>query len=114
MTERVTIGNRVLIGPHSFITDHNHQLNGIGPISLQGCESNPVSIGDDVWIGTGATILPGVKVGTGAVIAAGAVVTHDVDDLDIVGGVPARHIRSRRDADLASDNTEVEQNQEAK
>ncbi len=54
-----------------------------------------VTIGHDVWIGHGAIILPGVKIGHGAVIAAGAVVTKDVADYDVVGGVPARHIKWR-------------------
>lgn len=55
----------------------------------------PVQIGNDVWIGAYAVILPGVTIGDGAVIAAGAVVTKDVDDYSIVGGVPAQHIKYR-------------------
>lgn len=54
-----------------------------------------VTLGHDVWVGHGATILAGVRVGTGAVIAAGAVVSKDVPDYVIVGGVPARPIRDR-------------------
>jgi hypothetical protein len=54
-----------------------------------------VTIGHDVWIGHGVTILPGVTVGHGAVIGAGAVVSRDVAPYEIVGGVPARHIRWR-------------------
>lgn len=54
-----------------------------------------VTIGHDVWIGHGVTILPGVTVGNGAVIGAGAVVSRDVAPYEIVGGVPARHIRWR-------------------
>jgi carbonic anhydrase/acetyltransferase-like protein (isoleucine patch superfamily) len=53
-----------------------------------------------VWIGHGALVLAGVKVGTGAIIGAGAVVTHDVPDYAIVGGVPARVIRYRFDVPL--------------
>ena len=55
----------------------------------------PSTIGNDVWIGHGATVLPGVKVGDGAVIGAGAVVSRDVAPYTIVGGVPARLIRQR-------------------
>lgn len=58
-------------------------------------DNRPVIIGNDVWIGANAIILPGVRIGDGAVIAAGAVVTKDVDDYAIVGGVPARVIRYR-------------------
>ncbi len=54
-----------------------------------------VKIGNDVWIGTGVTILQGVSIGDGAIIAAGAVVTKDVAPYEIVGGVPAKHIRFR-------------------
>jgi phosphonate metabolism protein (transferase hexapeptide repeat family) len=57
-----------------------------------------VTIGHDVWIGHGATVLPGVTVGNGAVIGAGAVVSKDVAPYAIVGGVPARLIRERFDA----------------
>lgn len=54
-----------------------------------------VTIGHDVWIGHGAMVLPGVSIGDGAVLAAGAVVTRDVAPYTIVGGVPARPIRTR-------------------
>jgi len=58
-------------------------------------ESKEVIIGNDVWIGTSSIILDGVKIGNGAVIAAGSVVTKDVPDYAIVGGVPARIIKYR-------------------
>jgi maltose O-acetyltransferase len=58
-------------------------------------EKRPVEIGDDVWIGARAVLLPGVKVGDGAVIAAGAIVTKEVAPYTIVGGNPARVIKSR-------------------
>lgn len=54
-----------------------------------------ILIGNDVWIGTGATILSGVKIGNGVVICAGAVVTKDIPDYAIVGGIPAKLIRFR-------------------
>lgn len=59
-------------------------------------------VGRDVWIGHGATILPGLTIGDGAVIAAGAVVTHDVEPYTIVAGVPARPIRRRCTPEVAT------------
>ena len=58
-----------------------------------------IEIGNDVWIGNGASIMPGIKVGDGAIVAAGAVVTRDVPAYAIVGGVPARIIKYRFDED---------------
>ncbi len=58
-------------------------------------EKTGMVIGNDVWIGHGAILLPGIKIGNSVVIGAGAVVTHDVLDYEVVGGVPARHIKFR-------------------
>ena len=57
----------------------------------------PVVVGNDAWIGSRVTLLPGVTVGDGAVVAAGAVVHRDVDPYTVVGGVPARTLRLRFD-----------------
>jgi len=87
----VKLGDYVLIGPNVVITSSQHRYDIEGtPILFQGHEKNPVVIGNDVWIGANAVILPGVTVGDGTIIGAGAVVTNDTDPYSIVGGVPAR------------------------
>jgi len=94
------IGNKVLFGPNvTIITgDHASDLRGRFIFDItekKPGEDLPVTIEDDVWVGTGATILKGVKVRRGSIIAAGAVVTKDVPPYAIVGGVPAKVIRYR-------------------
>lgn len=89
----VTIGNHVFIGPNVSIYTACHPTDP--DERRDGREwALPVSIGDDVWIGGGATILPGVSIGNGAVVAAGAVVAKSVESRTIVGGNPARIIRT--------------------
>ena len=88
----VRIGDHVMIGPSTLITTVNHPLSPAGRRKHLGI-MKPVTIGNDVWIGGNVTILPGVTVGNNVVIAAGAVVTHDVPDNVVVGGVPARVIK---------------------
>ena len=93
----VSIGNDVMMGPEVVIytSGHNHERTDI-PMRLQGMsESSPVTIGNDVWIGRRAIIMPGVHIGDGCIIGAGAVVTKDVPSFSVVGGVPAKIIKSR-------------------
>ena len=89
---QVTIGDHVLIAPNVVITTSNHPLDPITRREPVGIAS-PVTIGDDVWIGANATILPGVTLGNNVVVGAGAVVTRDVPSNTLVAGVPARAIR---------------------
>ncbi len=95
-TDKVEIGNDVLIGPGLFVYTANHETRRGTPIIQQKMISAPIRIGNDVWIGTRVTILPGVTIGDGAVIGAGAVVTKNVDPFTIVGGVPATKIGERK------------------
>lgn len=91
------IGDYVMIAPNvSILTkQHNHERLDI-PMVEQGVSDHQCpAIGNDVWIGRNAVILPGITIGDGAIIAAGAVVTKDVKDKAIVGGVPAKLIRFR-------------------
>jgi len=91
----IRIGHQVNLGPLAAIIGANHGVAPGVPISQQPHISKPVTIGDDVWIGAGAIVLPGVTIGAGAVVAAGAVVTADVAAGAVVGGVPAVVIGSR-------------------
>lgn len=89
----ITIGDNVLIGHNVVMAtlNHNEDVKKRGNLIPA-----PINIGNDVWIGSNATILSGVSVGDGAIIAAGAVVTKDVKAKTIVGGVPAKYIREIR------------------
>jgi len=97
--QQVTIGNDVLMGPDVVIMANSHAFEKLdAPINKQGALTvEPIEIGNDVWIGTRAIILPGVTVGDQAIIAAGAIVTKDVPKAAIVGGNPAKVIRYRGD-----------------
>lgn len=88
----LTIGNHVDIASQVLMYNSEHNINseGFDPIE------EPIEIEDYVFIGPRAIILPGVKIGKGAVVAAGAVVTADVHDFDVVGGVPAKVIGERK------------------
>ncbi len=93
----VTIGANVMMGPGCMIYTQNHKYDDLSiPMCKQGhSEVRPVVIGDDVWIGSRVIILPGVHVGKGSIIGAGSVVTKDVDEYSIVGGNPARFLKKR-------------------
>jgi acetyltransferase-like isoleucine patch superfamily enzyme len=84
---RVIIGARCMIGSHTAITSLTHDY--ASPEMWKTIEAKPVVIGDDVWIGSHAVIMPGVTVGNGAVIGAGSVVSKDVPENAIVYGIPA-------------------------
>ncbi|MBP8591217.1 acyltransferase [Candidatus Shapirobacteria bacterium] len=85
------IGSHTAIASQVLIYNSEHNLHDSHFVAIE----EPVEIGDYVFIGARAIILPGVKVGNGAVVAAGAVVTKDVPEKTIVGGVPAREIGKR-------------------
>ena len=97
VNEDIRIGNNVLLGPDVSVFSYNHSFeNKKIPIKSQNLECSEVFIGDDVWSGAKAIILPGVKIGRDAVVGAGAVVTKDVPAYCIVGGVPANIIKRRK------------------
>ncbi|UPT77168.1 acyltransferase [Sulfurovum sp. XGS-02] len=92
------IGNYVMIAPNVAILNSKHNIERIDlPMVMQEDDwgINPI-IEDDVWIGRNAIIMPGITIGKGSIIAAGAVVTTNVEEYTIVGGVPAKFIKTRK------------------
>ena len=91
--ERVTIGARSLIGPHCMIMDTPfHHLEP--DRRLEAPDTDPISIGENVWLGARVVVLPGVTIGDNSVVGIGSVVTSDVPPNSVAVGVPARVIRS--------------------
>ena len=90
---QISIGKNVRISPYVLILDSDfHDIDD----HFSSGKNEPVIIEDDVWIASKATILKGVRIGHGSVIAAGAVVVRNVEPNTVVGGVPARFIKSTR------------------
>lgn len=89
VSERVVIGPDCMIGPFVYITDHDHGTDAGQTLAEQPLVGGPVTVGSNVWIGAGVTILKGVDIGDNAVIGAGAVVTRDVAAGARVVGIPA-------------------------
>ena len=93
----IFIGANVGIGPGVKILTSSHTLDELDkPILHSTIKFAAVTIGDDSDIGVGALILPGVNIGRGVQVAAGAVVTSDIEDFVVVGGIPAKLIRKRK------------------
>jgi acetyltransferase-like isoleucine patch superfamily enzyme len=90
----IDIGSQVLISPGVVITSHQHSFRDAGrPMRGQPMEFAAVVIEDNVWIGSNATVLPGVRIGSGSAVGAGAVVTRSVPRRVLSLGVPARVVR---------------------
>lgn len=90
--DKVTIGDYCMIGPNTVISTVGHPLTAEGRRQHLSITA-PIVIGNDVWIGANCVILPGVTIGNNVVIAAGAVVTKDVPNNCVVGGIPAKKIK---------------------
>ena len=93
----IRIGDGCLIAQFCTIVAANHDMSRRTRMRDVTCTSTPsgVTVGDDVWIGAGSIVLPGVNIASGAVIAAGSVVTKAVGPFEIWAGNPARHIGER-------------------
>lgn len=89
---KITIGNHVLLGPNVQLITATHPLNP--KTRAAGLELGyPITIGNHVWIGAGAIILPGITIGDNVVVGAGSVITKDVPANQVVAGNPARYIK---------------------
>jgi acetyltransferase-like isoleucine patch superfamily enzyme len=94
--QHVSIGRECIIADRVMMIDFDHGMVEVErPIRLQGIYKRDVSVGHNVWIGYGACVLRGVNVGHNAVIGTNSVLTADVPENAVVGGVPARVIRMR-------------------
>lgn len=92
----IIIEDNAIIGPNVVMRASGHRYkNAALPIREQGHYRGKIVIKSGAWISANAVILPNVTIGNGAIVAAGAVVTKDVNDFEIVGGVPAKRIGSR-------------------
>lgn len=101
----MTIGRKVIFGPHPTIITGDHRTDIIGKYIIDVTREEklpendrPVVIEDDVWVGANVTILKGVTIGRGSIVAAGAVVTKSFPPYSVIGGVPA-HLLKRRFCD---------------
>ena len=98
MNGPITIGKDVMMGPEVIVytSSHAHSRTDISMMKQGFEEPRPVTIGNDVWIGRRAMIMPGVTIGDGCIIAAGAVVTRSTPPYTIIAGVPAKVVKSRK------------------
>ena len=98
-TNKIKIGNNVLVGKWVTITDNSHGNTDINSLKTKPSRrpivsKGPVIIGNNVWIGDKATILAGVTIGNNAVIGANSIVTHDIPDFAIAVGNPAKILKT--------------------
>lgn len=92
----VEIGQKVMLGPSVSLLAENHNFERTDiPMKQQGVTRQSIIIEDDCWLGANCSVLAGVRIGRGSIVATGAVVTKDIPPYSIVGGVPAKVLRSR-------------------
>jgi maltose O-acetyltransferase len=90
----VRVGERTILGPNVVILSSSHRADPTHNLQESGKDVQRVEIGNDVWVGANVVIRMGITIGARAIVGAGAVVTHDVPSATVVGGNPARMIRS--------------------
>jgi maltose O-acetyltransferase len=96
MLGEITFGDNVMIGPKTVLWGRDHGIALGKPMKEQKHHSEPIFIGNDVWIGANVTILKGVRVEDGAVIGAGSVVTKNIPANAIAVGNPAKVVKYRK------------------
>ncbi len=94
---RIVIGERTTVGPHVYITDHNHGTRADKLVGEQPLVSAPTTIGREVSLGAGVKVMKGVTIGDGCVVGAGSVVTRDLPSGCYATGVPAKVVRDPAD-----------------
>lgn len=92
----ITIGSNGIFAAFCYLSDHNHKIDKATPIRTQGFNTEPLSIGADVWLGVGATLIKGANLGEGVVVAARSVVNKIVPAYEIWGGIPAKKLSERK------------------
>ncbi len=101
-TKSIRVGDRVRLGPYTRVVDSDfHDVYD----RAQPAVPKPVVIDDDAWLGMHVTVLPGVRIGKAAVVGSGSVVTKDVPDYAVVGGVPAKVLRALDPSRFVPDTT---------
>ena len=102
---KVSVGEKVLFGAYCYLIgggDHKSDRTDI-PVMDQGQVIKGIKINNNSWLGADIKVLDGVNIGRDAIVGTGAVVTQDVADYAIAAGVPARHIRDRRESEAAQE-----------
>ena len=94
---KIILGDDLLMGPGVKIFSSNHSTKEVTvPMNVQPWIEKDIVVGNDVWLGSNSVVLAGVTIGDGTVIAAGSVVTKDIPEYVIAGGIPAKIIKNRR------------------
>ncbi len=94
---RIVLGDNLLMGPGCKIFSSNHSAERLDvPMNVQPFREADITIGNDVWLGANTVVTAGVSIGEGTIVAAGAVVTKDLPEYVIAGGIPAKVIKERR------------------
>lgn len=111
----IKVGKKVMFGPGVTIIGGDHNFSAIGKYMFDVEEklpSNdlPIVIEDDVWVGSNVTILKGVTIGSGSIISAGTVVTKNVPENSIVGGIPAKLLKLRFPVEVYTEHLKVRDN----